>query len=103
MVSIQGLFDDAKCYRTIRDMRWPDGVTCPHCSSASVIKEGRDETEPHRQRYECRGCRQRFDDLTETIFAGHHQPLRAWIGCSYLMGFEPLGIADRPGARPQQG
>ena len=29
MVNIQDLFDDAKCYQTIRDMRWPDGVTCP--------------------------------------------------------------------------
>ena len=27
MVNIQDLFDDAKCYQTIRDMRWPDGVT----------------------------------------------------------------------------
>ena len=44
MVNIQDLFDDAKCYQTIRDMRWPDGVTCPQCSSASVIKNGRDDT-----------------------------------------------------------
>ena len=29
MVNIQDLFDDAKCFDTIRDMRWPDGVTCP--------------------------------------------------------------------------
>ena len=86
MVNIQDLFDDAKCYQTIREMRWPDGVTCPRCSSDSVIKNGRDDTEPHRQRYECRGCRQRFDDLTDTIFAGHHQPLRVWILCLYFMG-----------------
>src|SRR3954447_24871833 len=81
MVNIQDLFDDAKCYQTIRDMRWPDGVICPHCSSGSTIKNGRDDTEPHRQRYECKGCHQRFDDLTDTIFAGHHQPLRTWIAC----------------------
>ena len=36
MVNIQDLFDDAKCYQTIREMRWPDGVNCPWCSSASV-------------------------------------------------------------------
>ena len=28
----------------------------------------------------------RFDDLTDTIFAGHHQPLRMWILCLYFMG-----------------
>ena len=86
MVNIQDLFDDAKCYLTIREMRWPDGVSCPRCSSESVIKNGRDDAEPHRQRYECRSCLQRFDDLTNTIFAGHHQPLRTWIACLYLMG-----------------
>ena len=92
MVNIQDLFDDAKCYQTIREMRWPGGVTCPRCSSDSVIKNGRDDTEPHRQRYECRCCRQRFDDLTDTIFAGHHQPLRAWIACLYLMGLNLSGL-----------
>jgi transposase-like protein len=54
MVNIQDLFDDAKCYQTIREMRWPDGVTCPHCSSDSALKNGRDDTEPHRQRYTIR-------------------------------------------------
>jgi hypothetical protein len=24
--------------------------------------------------------------LTDTIFAGHHQPLRVWMLCLYLMG-----------------
>ena len=28
-----------------------------------------------------KGCRQRSDDLTDTIFAGHHLPLRSWIAC----------------------
>ena len=27
-----------------------------------------------------------FDDLSDTIFAGHHQPLRIWILCLYFMG-----------------
>jgi transposase-like protein len=86
MVNIHDLIDDAKCYETVRAMRWPDGVTYPHCSSDAVVKNGRDDSEPHRQRYECRACRRRFDDLTGTIFAGHHQPLRTWITCLYLMG-----------------
>ena len=39
-----------------------------------------------------RGCRQRFDDLTDTIFAGHHRPLRTWIACLYLMGLNLSGL-----------
>jgi transposase-like protein len=92
MVNIKDLFDDAKCYQSIRDMRWPDGVPCPECGSPSVIKNGLDDTQPDRQRYDCWACRQRFDDLTVTIFAGHHQPLRTWIACLYLMGLNLSGL-----------
>src|SRR5215472_8693379 len=80
LVNILGITDDAKCYEMVRHLRWPDGVHCPHCDSGQVVKQGRDETEPQRQRYECRACSRRFDDLTDTIFAGHHQPLRVWVG-----------------------
>jgi len=27
-----------------------------------------------------------FDDLTNTFFQGHHQPLKTWVICLYLMG-----------------
>jgi transposase-like protein len=80
MVDIRALVDDAKRFETIRAMRWPDGARCPECGSAEVTKDGRDDTQPER-RYRCHGCRKRFDDLTGTIFAGHHQPLRIWVLC----------------------
>jgi transposase-like protein len=92
MVNIQDLFDDAKCFQTVRDMRWPDGVVCPSCGSTSVVKNGRDDTQPDRQRYECNDCRKRFDDLTGTVFAGHHLPLPTWIACLYLMGLNLSGL-----------
>jgi transposase-like protein len=59
---------------------------CPSCESTQVIKRGFDDTELARQRYECHDCDTRFDDLTDTIFAGHHQPLKVWILCLYFMG-----------------
>jgi transposase-like protein len=86
LVNILGITDDAKCYEMVRRLRWPGGTRCPHCDSAQVVKQGRDDTEPQRQRYECRSCARRFDDLTDTIFAGHHQPLRAWVLVLYFMG-----------------
>jgi transposase-like protein len=86
MISIQRLIDDAKCYETVRELRWPDGMRCPHCGSAEVRKRGHDERQPHRQRYACKGCGRQFDDLSGTIFEGHHQPLRVWVLCLYFMG-----------------
>ena len=85
-VNIKNLIDDAQCYQTVRELRWPDGVACPSCESKEVLKRGFDDTEPARQRYECHDCDKRFDDLTDTIFAGHHQPLKIWILCLYFMG-----------------
>src|SRR5690242_8451343 len=85
-VNIKNLVDDVQCYRTVRELRWPDGVACPSCESTQVIKRGFDDTEPARQRYECHDCDRRFDDMTDTIFAGHHQPLKVWVLCLYFMG-----------------
>ncbi len=84
--NIQHLIDDAKCYGVVRDMRWPEGVKCPHCGSGEIIKRGFHSQQAHRQRYECQKCERQFDDVTGTIFEGHHQPLRVWVLCLYLMG-----------------
>ncbi len=86
LVNLQTLIDDAKCFEVLRQMRWSLGVTCPGCKSNQVVKRGFDETQPLRQRYQCKACQKRFDDLSDTILAGHHQPLRIWILCLYLMG-----------------
>jgi transposase-like protein len=85
-ISIQRLIDDSKCYEMVRELRWADGVKCPHCASENVVKIGHDTTQRFRQRYRCSSCERCFDDLTGTLFAGHHQPLRVWMLCSYLMG-----------------
>jgi transposase-like protein len=86
LVKIDSLIDDAKCFDTLRNIRWPDGACCPSCGSTEVIRYGHDQSQPARQRYHCKGCGSYFDDLTGTIFEGHHQPLRIWILCLYLMG-----------------
>ena len=85
-VNITNLIDDVQCYQTVRELRWPGGIECPSCESTQVIKRGFDYTEPARQRYECHDCNRRFDDLTDTIFAGHHQPLKVWVLCLYFRG-----------------
>ena len=86
LINLQTLIDEQKCYETVRQLRWSEGVTCCKCGSLDVVKRGFDETQHHRQRYQCQVCRSRFDDLSGTIFAGHHQPLQVWILCLYLMG-----------------
>lgn len=86
MVNLQQLIDDAKCFAVVRELRWPAGVRCPHCGSGTIKKRGFHTHQAHRQRYQCQDCEQQFDDLSGTIFEGHHQPLRVWVLCLYLMG-----------------
>ncbi|MGD9822787.1 transposase [Desulfobacter sp.] len=89
-VNIETLIDDAQCYDTVRELRWPEECQCPHCDSKRVIKRGFDEKEPVKQRYECKDCGKRFDDLTDTIFAGHHQPLKVMIQRCGLVAIQML-------------
>lgn len=92
MLNIQNLIDDAKCFETVRTLRWPDGVRCVHCASAAISKQGRDPTQPERQKDRCKDCGRWFDDLSGTVLAGHHQPLRTWVLCLYFMG---LNLSNR--------
>ena len=92
LVNLSALIDDAKCFALVRQHRWPEGVRCPGCGGAGVVRDGFDDTQPQRQRYRCKACAGRFDDLTGTVLAGHHQPLRVWVLCLYFMG---LNLSNR--------
>src|SRR4051794_2732966 len=102
LVNLSSLIDDAKCYALVRQQRWPEGVRCPACGGATVIRHGRDDTQEQRQRYRCKACATRFGDLTGTVLAGHHRPLRVWMLCLSLMGLnlsnrqiaQELGLAE---------
>ena len=88
IVNIQQLIDEAGCYQVVRNLRWPNGIiTCTRCDPENVIKHGYHNMEPERRRrYHY------FDDLSCTVFEGHHQPLRVWILCLYFM---ELNISNR--------
>jgi transposase-like protein len=92
LIRLSALLDDAKCFDLIRQHRWPDGVRCPSCDSTHVARNGWEDARHARQRWLCKGCKARFDDLTGTVLAGHHQPLRVWVLCLYFMG---LNLSNR--------
>jgi hypothetical protein len=60
-----------------------------------ITRHGHDDTQRYRQRYRCKQCQYRFDDLTGTVLAAHHQLFRVAVLC--LHGPQPIGPADRPG------
>ena len=58
---------DEQCYDQLRELRWPEGCQCPFCDSHRVSRRGFDDQHPSKQRYQCKGCGRRFDDLTAAV------------------------------------
>jgi len=42
LIQLHKLLDVAQCYDLLRQIRWPDGATCPTCASQKTVKNGRD-------------------------------------------------------------
>ena len=88
MLNILNLIDDARCFETIR----PSNALAPRGDLPPLRLSPSHET--GAQRYPSRNDKSMsvpyyesgWTDLTGTIFAGHHQPLRVWMLCLYFMG-----------------
>jgi transposase-like protein len=64
---------EERCRRYLEELRWPDGVSCPRCGSASVGDI------PSRKRHYCRGCRHQFSLTSGTVFHNSHLPIWKWF------------------------
>jgi len=60
------LRSEASTANLLEQVRWQDGLYCPHCRSESVIKHG---SYREYQRYLCKDCGRTFNPKTGTIFA----------------------------------
>src|SRR3954454_18970107 len=99
MVNIQDLIDDAKYYETVRTMRWPDEVLLLHRGDQG--RAGRHPTAPPALPMPL---------MPATLRRPHRHDLRrpppAAENLDHLPvpdGAEPLRLADRQGARYEQG
>jgi len=84
-IQLHKILNVSLCWDILRQVRWSEGIRCPHCGSSKVVKNGMDDNCPDKQKYGCNGCHRKFDDLTGTIFSGSKQPLHHWITVLYLM------------------
>jgi transposase-like protein len=81
-------------------LRWPDGVTCPHCGSAAVGGHGRYNRCRDLPRYRCKACRRTFMLTTGTPLARSRLPLSDWVVIAWMivLGLS-AGCASRETAR----
>jgi len=62
--------------KDIREVRFQDGIKCPHCGS-KAIRYGKVNG---KQRYLCANsdCHKTFGDFTKSILSGTHLPMQIW-------------------------
>lgn len=79
------------CWQVLREVRWPVGVTCPHCSANRVNRHRR---QGQAQRYRCRACNRIFSDLAATPFERTKASLSSWF-----LAIDLVLSKERPGPR----
>lgn len=72
--------DRDRALRFFVEMRWPNGIICPHCGSKddfSFIST--------RRIWKCKGCRQQFSAKVGTIMEDSPLGLDKWMACIWIV------------------
>jgi transposase-like protein len=79
--AIQHFSDEQVCIDAVANMRWPDGVVCPHAECAA--------DKPYylktQKRWKCRVCRRQFSVKVGSIFEDSPIPLQKWMPAIWLL------------------
>lgn len=92
IAGVQNLLGEMEVFKTLKMIRWPQGVMCPRCHSQNVVRrEPPPDAMDKRHYYVCLNCKgdgspSDFDDFTGLPMGSLHA-LRQWILCWYLIGF----------------
>jgi len=62
---------EAACLDYLVQLRWPDGVVCPHCGHPKLWQSG--------HVMECAACARKIRVMSGTIFQDTHLPLQTWF------------------------
>lgn len=71
--------DEESAIKFFEDRRWPDGVRCPHCGAADVVRGFNPAR--RRQLWYCHSatCGKMFSVTSGTIMEATKAPLRSWL------------------------
>ena len=88
--AIQYYSDLDVCQAELAEVRWPDGVVCPHCGSDSVVYLA------NQRRWKCRTKhpRQQFSVKVGTIFEDSPIGLDKWFTAIWLIAGAKNGISS---------
>ena len=76
--------DEEKARQYLENIRWPNGMACPHCGNCDKIYVLKGKA--HRPGiYKCAECKKQFSVTVGTIFERSHVPLRKWLLTVHLL------------------
>jgi transposase-like protein len=82
----------------LEEIRWPNGVVCPHCKNADQDKFWTIKTNTKKSiragLRQCVECKKQFTCTVGTIFEDSHIPLRKWLVAWYLLCSSKKGISS---------
>ncbi len=85
--------DQDNALRFLAELRWPQGVTCPHCGAddPGFLKT--------RRIWKCRSCRKQFSIKIGTIFEDSPLGLDKWLPALWMLANSKNGISSYEVAR----
>lgn len=63
----------------VAGLRWPEGVTCPHCEGKECPYVA------SRRIWQCKGCRKQFSVKVGSIFEDSPIPLSKWLPAMWML------------------
>mgnify|MGYP000197484671 CR=1 FL=1 len=79
--------DNETCKEYLAEMRWSNGIVCPHCQNDEKIYT-------MKKNYKCAKCRKQFSVTKGTIFENSAIPLQKWFAAIWLMTSHKKGISS---------
>src|SRR5881392_1592985 len=89
---------DEKARAYLEEIRWADGVVCPHCKNEKQNRIWEIKANPEKNiragLYQCAECGKQFTVTVGTIFEDSHIPLRKWLVAWYMLCSSKKGISS---------
>ncbi|MBT3187654.1 MAG: IS1595 family transposase [Anaerolineae bacterium] len=81
--------NEQACLAQLKELRWKDGIYCPHCGFSEKIYEFKDG-----KTFKCASCRKKFTAKVGSIFEDSPLPLQKWFLAIYLITSHKKGISS---------
>jgi len=77
-----------RCTQFMAMIRWPEGVTCPHCNATSS------SFNKARRYWQCRGCRKQFTIKTGSVMEDSPIGLDKWLPAIWMIVNAKNGVSS---------